>query len=341
MNRVTETAGAAHFVTAANDDDTHLLLFSNRRTDGVILDGLIEARPASDLIPKLVQGLMDHRTRGRWGNTQENAFILLALQRYFETYEADDPDFVARAWLGQRQAAESTFAGRSADRRHVSIPMDALAEAVGDEAVGDEGGDETADVILAKDGPGRLYYRLGLRYAPADLFLAPREAGFAVERRYEAVDDPADVQLLEDGTDESTWLIRRGATVRVRVTLVAPASRSHVALIDPLPAGFEPLNPALAVTGSLPASGPDPDSSLRGGRSSFSGWWWRHWFEHQNLRDDRVEVFASRLGAGVYSYEYVARATTPGVFVAPPARVEEMYAPETFGRGATARVVVE
>jgi uncharacterized protein YfaS (alpha-2-macroglobulin family) len=37
----------------------------------------------------------------------------------------------------------------------------------------------------------------------------------------------------------------------------------------------------------------------------------------------------------------VVRATTPGEFVVPPAKAEEMYAPETFGRGATDRVVVK
>ena len=29
----------------------------------------------------------------------------------------------------------------------------------------------TQDLILSKEGPGRLYYRLGLRYAPTDLDL--------------------------------------------------------------------------------------------------------------------------------------------------------------------------
>ena len=37
----------------------------------------------------------------------------------------------------------------------------------------------------------------------------------------------------------------------------------------------------------------------------------------------------------------MTRATTPGAFVAPPAKAEEMYAPETFGRTGTDWVVVE
>jgi hypothetical protein len=38
----------------------------------------------------------------------------------------------------------------------------------------------------------------------------------------------------------------------VKLTLVAPTRRYHVALVDPLPAGLEAMNPALAVTGSVP-----------------------------------------------------------------------------------------
>ncbi len=70
-------------------------------------------------------------------------------------------------------------------------------------------------------------------------------------------------------------------------------------------------------------------------------WWWGTWYEHQQLRDDRTEAFTTFLPAGVYTYSYVARATTPGTFVVPPTRAEEMYAPETFGRAASDKVIIE
>jgi uncharacterized protein YfaS (alpha-2-macroglobulin family) len=35
------------------------------------------------------------------------------------------------------------------------------------------------------------------------------------------------------------------------------------------------------------------------------------------------------------------RATTPGSFAAAPAKAEEMYGPESFGRSASERVLVE
>ena len=56
---------------------------------------------------------------------------------------------------------------------------------------------------------------------------------------------------------------------------------------------------------------------------------------------DRAEAFTDLLREGVYTYSYNARATTRGEFVAPSAKAEEMYHPETFGRSASDRVIVE
>lgn len=54
-----------------------------------------------------------------------------------------------------------------------------------------------------------------------------------------------------------------------------------------------------------------------------------------------VEAFAWLLYDGVWDYAYGAKATTAGVFVVPPSEAEEMYSPETFGRGASDRMIVE
>jgi hypothetical protein len=320
-NRVVETAGAANFVTSYREEDGYLVLASNRRADGVLLEALIVNQPDTDLIPKLVSGLLAHRKRGQWGNTQENVFILLALDNYFHQYEEQTPEFVARVWLGGDYVAGFSFSGRSTDYQAVQVPMSYLAELEGE-----------PNLVLSKEGPGRLYYRLGMTYAPKDLTLEPMDRGFTVLRTYEPVDDPEDVKQGEDGV----WHVRAGARVRIKLTMVAPSRRYHVALTDPLPAGFEAMNPALAVTGSIPQSPEEIDTP----RMRY--WWWHWtWYEHQNLRDQRAEAFASLLWEGVHEYTYVARATTPGTFVAPPPRAEEMYSPEVFGRGATEWVVIE
>ncbi len=121
--------------------------------------------------------------------------------------------------------------------------------------------------------------------------------------------------------------------MRVRLTMVADSRRYHVALVDPLPAGLEIVNPDLAVSGAPPQDPGQPEP--------YGWWWWGPWYEHQNLRDERAEAFTSLLWDGVYDYTYIARATTPGHFVVPPAKAEEMYSPEVFGRSGSDGVVVE
>ena len=59
------------------------------------------------------------------------------------------------------------------------------------------------------------------------------------------------------------------------------------------------------------------------------------------MRDERVEAFASLLWDGVWDYTYVARATTPGIYVVPPPKAEEMYAPEVNGRSAPVTVQIK
>jgi len=310
-NAAVDKAGSVNFTNKVVED-AWTTLQSDRRTDALILDALIAVDPKNDLIPKIVAGLRVGQVQGRWDNVQENSFTLLGLKHYFDTLENVTPDLVARAWLGERFAGEHTFTGHSTDQAEITIPTAELLKGT------------NADLTVSNDGTGRLYYRIGLQTAPADFDLAPLDRGFVVSRTYEAVGDAADVTRDADGT----WHIKAGAQVRVNLSMVAESRRTHVALIDALPAGLEILNPDLATT----------PKNLK--KSTGDRWSWS-WFDHQNLRDDRAEAFSTSLGAGVYDYSYVARATTLGSFVVPPPRAEEIYSPETFGRGASDAVVVE
>ena len=236
-NKATETAGAAHF-TFSYSDSSYLVLSSDRRADAIVLDALIADQPKNDLIPKLVRGLLDGRKRGAWSGTQENAFVLLALDRYFRTYEGVTPDFVARLWLGKSFAGEGAFKGRTTNRVETQIPMAYLMKTAG-----------TQNLTIDKAGAGRLYYRVGMRYAPKSLVLKPADYGFTVKRVYEAIEKPTDVRQDADGT----WVVRAGAKVRVRLSMIATTRRYHVALTDPLPAGFEALNSELQGTENVSA----------------------------------------------------------------------------------------
>ena len=105
---------------------------------------------------------------------------------------------------GDRYAGEHAFKGRQTDRVDIDVPMAQVQQA------------GKANLVLERKGKGRLYYRIGMRYAPRDLGLKPADYGFTVTRTYQAMDHPDDVTRAKDGT----WHIKAGARVRVRLTMV-------------------------------------------------------------------------------------------------------------------------
>ena len=66
-------------------------------------------------------------------------------------------------------------------------------------------------------------------------------------------------------------------------------------------------------------------------------------FDHHEIDDAEVRLYASYVPPGVHTWRYLVRATTPGTYTQPPATVEERYEPEHFGRtgGATITIAPE
>jgi uncharacterized protein YfaS (alpha-2-macroglobulin family) len=128
-----------------------------------------------------------------------------------------------------------------------------------------------------------------------------------------------------------------GDLVRVRLRITVPAQRSFVVVDDALPAGLEAVDLSLRTQGALPPSAEPVEGEQE--EEQPHGWWYGYWeygwwspFDHRELRDDRVVYVATTLWPGSYTATYVARATTPGVFIRPPAHAEEMYNPAVNGR---------
>ena len=107
--------------------------------------------------------------------------------------------------------------------------------------------------------------------------------------------------------------------------------RRFVAVTDPLPAGFEPVESWFATTAaSLTNTQRDLEE-----QGTWMSWWQRGGFDHVERHDDRIRLFATRLSEGRHEFSYVVRATTSGTFRTAPAHAEEMYEPEVFGRTRT------
>ncbi|MEX1127659.1 MAG: alpha-2-macroglobulin family protein, partial [Vicinamibacterales bacterium] len=329
-NAILPEAGASHVEELA---DPYLLWFwnSNVRSTAIVLNSLVKGvEPASQAqvapLRQMVRWLMTVRKNGRWGNTQENAHAMQALVSYYRKFEPDAPNFRAVVRLGQQELAREEFRGRSTESAATTVPMAQVL------AVGAAG--TTRPLTFTREGTGTLYYTARLRYAADALFQDGLDAGLAIERRYEP--------FVEAGTRPAAASYQAGDLVRVTLTFRLTKERRFVAVTDPLPAGFEAVESWFATTAGDLRAQQNRQTSERGGEevNSWERWWRVGGFDHVERHDDRIQLFATRLSEGVHTFSYIARATTAGTFRTAPARAEEMYTPEVFGRTATTTIEV-
>lgn len=307
------------YLTASQDADARWIFSSDTRSTAFGLTALIESKPPEEtrrLIDLMVRYLMNTRQAGHWASTQENVAVIEALSLFRENYEADTPDFTAEIQLAGRTILEETFKGRSLDSPSEQVSLTTLPAG------------ETIPISIKKEGTGSLYYTLRLESYSTEP-VGSLDQGLSVERIIRHIDESGQLTGNLIGTSDGTIDLIAGDMVQVTLRLTSPATRNYVVVDDPLPAGLEALNAAFLTT--------NPDLMQNTG----SGQWWGS-FNHTEIRDDRVLLFADYLNRGEHTYTYVARATTPGTFIHPPVQAELMYQPEINGRNAsgTVRVVV-
>jgi alpha-2-macroglobulin len=196
-------------------------------------------------------------------------------------------------------------------------------------ALGPAHDDTPSRMTLEADARAPIYYAATLFEMPRARPVRADDEGISVERWYESFT-----------TGKPIVSVREGELVRVRLRVTMPRDREFVAITDPLPAGLEAVDLSLRTSSTLAPFAGAPrrtqrdDDAPPGGRWMYGSWdsgWWTPW-DHKEIRDDRVHWFARKLWTGAFQISYVARATTAGVFVRPPAYAEEMYNPAVRGR---------
>ena len=279
---------------------------SDGRSDAITLMALLRIQPDHPVIVKLARGLLERRIGGAWRNTQENAYALVALADYARIYEAELPDFTARAWVGRTNVLDEQFKGRELATRSSFTDMATILD------LPREPGAALLPVVLQRRGQGRLYYRLAAEWAPAQTDLPARNQGFVVTRDLRTVSGAA------------TTTVPAGEPIAMDITISSKIRVRYVVIDVPLPAGLEGVSRTLGVGRSA--------SVLAGHR----GWW----VSHEEQRPDRVVVFADDLPPGTHTHTIDLRSTSRGQFSFPPARAEAMYMPEVHGRTVGARLEV-
>ncbi|MEO8383364.1 MAG: alpha-2-macroglobulin family protein [Acidobacteriota bacterium] len=316
MNSVLPEGGQAFVNELA---DPYLLWFwnSNVRSTAIVMGTLARGGEDEEIVKRMVRWMMQVRKNGRWGNTQENAWALESFVDYYRKYESETPDFLATVALGSETLSTTPFKGRSTDAKRQEFTMQQLL------TKGPAG--QQLPLVFTREGVGTLFYSMRLRYARDVMHLEAMERGFHIERSY----------ALQGQTTPATSF-KAGDLIEVTLHVRNTKERRYVAVNDPIPAGTEPVE-AWFNTTSL--------ALVQAQNAPVEGSWWQWWqrggWDHTERHDDRVNVFATRLGEGDHTFTYLVRATTAGTFVAAPSYIEEMYEPEVFGRTSTTMVEIK
>jgi uncharacterized protein YfaS (alpha-2-macroglobulin family) len=294
-----------------------------------LLSATLVLRPTHSLLGALVETVLQQgraESRFAW-STQDYASLVMALAHF------GDGDRGGR--IVNARAGNSRFVARPQAKgvdTTISAPLTGLLETL-------PSGKQVLRVNVETSADERpVYFALEVDEVPRAVPVTPDIQGIVVERWYERFDDGRPVTRVAEGD-----------LVRVRLKVTVPADRAFVALEDPLPAGLEPIDSRLRTSGVEAFASTDRRSATAEGNGStwqaflygrWDGGRWSPW-EHQELHDDRVSYFARVLWTGSYTATYLARATTAGSFVAPPAYAEEMYNPALQGRTAGLRLLIE
>jgi hypothetical protein len=296
-------------------------------TTGLGTLALARVRPEHLLLGQTVRWLVVARGADRWHTSIDRALGVLALTTYAVGTGELGGDFSYKVLLDDNEvlaglvlrSGTPTAAGKE-------LPLSTFTPG------------KSSLLAFTRDygKPGRLYYTLDLRYVTPAKEIEALNRGFAISHEYTALDDPA----------KRVTSVKVGDTVRVKVTIMAPADRNYVVIEDLLPAGLEAVDARLknvdpALKEKLDAERAQISQRQFGGgyMAPWFRWYYSPW-QQVDLHDDRAVLQADRLPKGVYEYVYYARATTPGSFFVAPAHAEESYFPEVFGRSDSTRFVV-
>ncbi|MCL5036500.1 MAG: Ig-like domain-containing protein [Chloroflexi bacterium] len=307
LNNIKVSPRSAHF---EEQDNPYLcwLFSSNVRTSAIILESLLSCDYEFPQAPLVASWLIDKQENGRWINTQENCYAVFALNEYYMKYEKEVPNFNLKVFLSGDRILEGAIKGYDSTPLSAEVPMIKIKKGT------------SLPVVFDKKGKGMLKYSMCLKYSTVGKVI-PSDEGFTVLRVIRDLDTGVAVMPGKD--------MELGKTYVVTLYVLTPQERSFVVLDDPLPAGFEVVNTTFATAQKSQIR--KLSAIERKDDEESDRWWYWGTFNHWEIYDDRVLLFANSLYAGEHTYSYMVKAMRTGAFFQPETKAEEMYNPEVFG----------
>lgn len=318
LNEAKETPRGVQFEERETD---YRLFDTNTRTTALVLQMLSNVDSQNPYIPKILRHLLMEKKDGRYVSTQETAITLLAMVDYLRTSHELEANYNGVVTVDNAEKVNKSFTTDNiGDHETVKVSLNDLLP-----------DNQDNEITFVRNGAGKMYYDMNLKYYLPTEQIQPRDEGITVDQEYYEVDDKSFEKPVTD--------LVLGKNYKAKMTLVVPEDRYYVMVEDYLPAGLEGIDFSLNTSQQGLQNG-----GMGGGMYEGKGNWMDNnmwYFNHSEVRDDRVMYFADSLPKGVYEIEYFVRATTAGKFHDLPSLAQELYFPEVFGRSKGALIEVK
>ncbi|MGQ0548355.1 MAG: alpha-2-macroglobulin family protein, partial [Armatimonadota bacterium] len=285
--------------------------WNDRMSTSTALRAILAVNRKDARVGSILRYMMLSRTGGYWWSTRDTSWALAALADYISG-ERGAAAVTGEIRVGLNGQVLQTYGLTPASATAPDIVLDVPSTALRP---------GKNDVTLERvGGSSRVFYSIQLRQTVAmEEIPALASSNIKIEREY--------LRVLPRRVGQDSWTtetvpagnrLSQGDRVMVRLTVTTPRDLAYILIEDPFPSGFEVTE-----------------------RGSAEMDEWSYWWASTDVRDDRIAFFIRSLPAGTHVIEYNLRAQTPGTFHALPAILQGMYAPQTRGESAGARVVIK
>jgi alpha-2-macroglobulin len=289
---------------------SQLIHASETRTLSEMTRAIIKLQPKNPRLPVLVNALVTLGRDDGWGTTNANAAAMLALSDLLNPPFAGSIPRTIKLQLGMK--AQDIKTG----------PQSPVGYWTGAET---EGGTILLDGSLTQSPVVVRYESSYMPQADGSQAVA-RSNGFVITREWLRLGKPEEPPTrLAISAPGTTQAFSVGQVIEEHVQVVNPRNRNYVAIVVPLAAGMEPLNPNLATA---------PPEARPAGKLTQTP-------SYVAFMDDHVAFYYDSLPAGTYDFYFRTRASINGSFIQPSAKAEMMYDSAVWGTTPGARINIE
>lgn len=286
----------------APEDRSWLWYNDTIETHAFALRTLMELKPDDKRIDGLVQWLFLNKKLNHWKSTKATAEVIYSLVHYLKKNKSlGVPESVVVS-AGSQKATFDFDPKKYAGRAQMVVE-------------GSKVNADTAAISISKESKGLMFASSTWQFSTEKPPTEDRGDFFHASRQFFRRDGQgkeATLKPLKDGDS-----INVGDQIEVQISLRTKHAAEYVHLRDPRPAGTEPESVTSRYKWDLGIS----------------------WFEE--IRDSGANFFFEQLPVGEYTFKHRLRATTAGTFLAGPATVQSLYAPEFAAYTAASRLIVK